>query len=169
MGYIFIISSHLVISIFSLFILRALCFVEVFYISCLRRIIHSCCWHTATEFSGGAPPAMWESLGYCTIVVVFECVGLTRYVIFGRRHWLLLGACMFTLELYIASCRDGVAINFPRKIELDPLDNSHLQIGKTVDTFSKHCLPSRLRVIRLTFSNTTSLVTLLHVRWGFPT
>ena len=70
MGYIFVISSHLVISIFSLSISRALCFVEVFY-NCLRRIIHSGCWHTATEFSGGAPPAMWESLGYCTIVVVY--------------------------------------------------------------------------------------------------
>ena len=168
MGYIFVISSHLVISIFSLSISRALCFVEVFY-NCSRRIIHSGCWHTATEFSGGAPPAMWESLGYCTIVVVFECMGLTGYSIFGLRRWLLLGACMFILELCIAGCRDGVATKFSHKIELNHLDNSHLQIGKTVDTFSKHCLPSRLRVIRLTFSNTTSLEAFLHVRWGFPT
>jgi hypothetical protein len=42
---------------------------------------------------------MWESLGYCTIVVVFECVGMIGYVIFDLRHWLLLGACMFILEL----------------------------------------------------------------------
>lgn len=42
---------------------------------------------------------MWESLGYCTIVVVFECMGLTGRVIFGPSHWLSLGACMFILEL----------------------------------------------------------------------
>lgn len=136
MGYIFIISSHLVISISSLSISQAPCFVEDFYISRLRCIIHSGCWHTATEFSGGAPPAMWESLGYCTIVVVFECMGLTGYVMFALRHRLLLGACMFITELCIASCRDGVATKFTRKEDLDHLDKSHLQIGKTVDTFT---------------------------------
>lgn len=79
---------------------------------------------------------MWESLGYCTIVVVFECMGLIGYVIFGPRHWLLLGACMFNSELCIASCRDRGATSFSHKTELDHLDKSHPQIGEIVDTFT---------------------------------
>lgn len=41
---------------------------------------------------------MWESLGYCTIVVVFECMGLTGSVVSGPRHWLFLGACILIVE-----------------------------------------------------------------------
>ena len=53
---------------------------------------------------------MWESLGYCTIVFVFECVGFTSSVILGK-HWILLGAYMFTMELCFAIYRDCSTIN----------------------------------------------------------
>jgi hypothetical protein len=91
------------------------------------------CWHTAAEFSGGTPPAMWESLGYCTIVFVFECVGLTLSVILGK-HWILLGAHMFTMESCFAIYRDCSTINV-LKIEMDLLDKSHIRIGRTVDRY----------------------------------
>jgi hypothetical protein len=145
--YYFLSSSHFH---FLTFYFAGVLFRRGFYVSRLRCIIRSGCWHTATEFSGGAPPATWESLGYCTIVVVFECMGLTGYVMFALRHRLLLGACMFTTELCIASCRDGIATKFTRKEEMDHLDKSHPQIGKTVDTFTSTIvltLPTPLDVL----------------------
>jgi hypothetical protein len=77
---------------------------------------------------------MWESLGYCTIVFVFECVGLTLSVILGK-HWILLGVHVFTMESCFAICRDCSTINV-LKIEMDLLvDKSHIRIGRTVDRY----------------------------------
>ena len=149
--YYFLSSSHFHVLTFYF---AGVLFRRGFYISRLRCIIHSGCWHTATEFSGGTPPAMWESLGYCTIVVVFECMGMTGYVMFAWRHRSLLGACMFITELCIASCRDGAATKFTRKEDMDHLDKSHLQIGKTFDTFTVAMLLTLANLLHLMFSTT---------------